>query len=133
MQTKETGLLEQYTGSLSQRIEREYYISEKYYRDAVKRGLRNSDGTGVPIGVTRVGSVLGYMIEDGVRVPVPGQLYYRGIELNEIVEAHRKAGTFGFEEVAFLLLMGFLPSQWELDRFKEIMDRHTVKFSLDIP
>ena len=93
MQTKETGLLEQYTGSLSQRIEREYYISEKYYRDDVKRGLRNSDGTGVPIGVTRVGSVLGYMIEDGVRVPVPGQLYYRGIELNEIVEAHRKAGT----------------------------------------
>ena len=89
----------------------------------MKRGLRNSDGTGVPVGVTRVGSVLGYMIEDGVRVPVPGQLYYRGIELNEIVEAHRKAGTFGFEEVAFLLLMGFLPSQWELDRFNEIMNR----------
>ena len=63
------------------------------------------------------------MIEDGVRVPVPGQLYYRGIELNEIVEAHRKAGTFGFEEVAFLLLMGFPPSQWELDRFNEIMNR----------
>ena len=123
LQTKETGLLEQYTGSLSQRVEREYYISEKYYREDVKRGLRNSDGTGVPVGVTRVGSVLGYMIEDGVRVPVPGQLYYRGIELNEIVEAHRKAGTFGFEEVAFLLLMGFLPSQWELDRFNEIMNR----------
>ena len=123
MQTKETGLLEQYTGSLSQRVEREYYISEKYYREDVKRGLRNSDGTGVPVGVTRVGSVLGYMIEDGVRVPVPGQLYYRGIELNEIVEAHRKTGTFGFEEVAFLLLMGFLPSQWELDRFNEIMNR----------
>ena len=123
MQTKETGLLEQYTGSLSQRVEREYYISEKYYREDVRRGLRNSDGTGVPVGVTRVGSVLGYMIEDGVRVPVPGQLYYRGIELNEIVEAHRKAGTFGFEEVAFLLLMGFLPSQWELDRFNEIMNR----------
>ena len=104
-------------------MEREYYISEKYYREDVKRGLRNSDGTGVPVGVTRVGSVLGYMIEDGVRVPVPGQLYYRGIELNEIVEAHRKAGTFGFEEVAFLLLMGFLPSQWELDRFNEIMNR----------
>ena len=49
------------------------------------------------------------MIEDGVRIPVPGQLYYRGIELNEIVEAHRQAGTFGFEEVAYLLLMGYLP------------------------
>ena len=53
----------------------------------------------------------------------PDSSYYRGIELNEIVEAHRKAGTFGFEEVAFLLLMGFLPSQWELDRFNEIMNR----------
>ena len=118
-----TGMLEQYTGSLTDSIQKEYLIDEKFYQGDVKRGLRNSDGTGVPVGVTRVGSVLGYMIEDGVRVPVPGQLYYRGIELNEIVEAHRKAGTFGFEEVAFLLLMGFLPSQWELDRFNEIMNR----------
>ena len=70
-----TGILEQYTGSLSHHIEKEYHIDPRYYRDDVKLGLRNSDGTGVPIGVTRVGSVLGYMIEDGVRVPVPGQLY----------------------------------------------------------
>ena len=96
------GILEQYTGSLSQHIQTEYSIPPKYYRGDLKLGLRNSDGTGVPIGVTRVGSVLGYMIEDGVRIPVPGQLYYRGIELTEIVEAHRKAGTFGYEEVAYL-------------------------------
>ena len=118
-----TGILEQYTGSLSHHIEKEYHIAPRYYRDDVKLGLRNSDGTGVPIGVTRVGSVLGYMIEDGVRVPVPGQLYYRGIELNEIVEAHQRAGTFGFEEVAYLLLMGYLPSREELASFNEIMDR----------
>ena len=118
-----TGVLEQYTGSLSHHIEKEYHIDPRYYRDDVKLGLRNSDGTGVPIGVTRVGSVLGYMIEDGVRVPVPGQLYYRGIELNEIVEAHQRAGTFGFEEVAYLLLMGYLPSREELASFNEIMDR----------
>ena len=73
-----------------QHIQQEYAIEQEYYRGDIKRGLRNSDGTGVPIGVTKVGSVLGYMIEDGIRVPVPGQLYYRGIELNEIVEAHRK-------------------------------------------
>ena len=118
-----SGILEQYTGSLSQHIQTEYNIPSKYYRGDLKLGLRNSDGTGVPIGVTRVGSILGYMIEDGVRIPVPGQLYYRGIELNEIVEAHRKAGTFGYEEVAYLLLMGYLPSRSELDRFNEIMNR----------
>ena len=89
MEKNGTGILEQYTGSLSHRIEQEYHIGEELYRGDIKRGLRNSDGTGVPIGVTRVGSVLGYMIEDGVRIPVPGQLYYRGIELNEIVEARR--------------------------------------------
>ncbi|MBR2490110.1 MAG: citrate synthase, partial [Ruminiclostridium sp.] len=91
------GILEQYTGSLRQYIEDEYRIEENYLRGDLKRGLRNADGTGVPVGVTKVGSVMGYMIEDGVRVPVPGQLYYRGIELNEIVEAHRAANTFGFE------------------------------------
>ena len=122
MEKNGTGILEQYTGSLSQHIEQEYHIDKRYFRDDVKLGLRNSDGTGVPIGVTRVGSVLGYMIEDGVRVPVPGQLYYRGIELNEIVEAHRRAGTFGYEEVAYLLLMGYLPSREELTRFNEIMN-----------
>ena len=123
MRENGTGILEQYTGSLSQHIQREYHIDEAYYRGDIKRGLRNSDGTGVPIGVTRVGSVQGYMIEDGLRIPVPGQLYYRGIELTEIVEAHRKAGTFGFEEVAYLLLMGYLPSRKELDHFNEIMNR----------
>ena len=123
MQENKTGVLEQYTGSLSQYIQREYHIDESYYRGDIKRGLRNSDGTGVPIGVTRVGSVQGYMIEDGLRIPVPGQLYYRGIELTEIVEAHRQAGTFGFEEVAYLLLMGYLPSKAELARFNEIMNR----------
>ena len=119
----DTGILEEYTGSLSQRIREEYNIDENYYRGDVKRGLRNSDGTGVPIGVTKVGSVQGYMIEDGVRVPVPGPLYYRGIELNEIVEAHRKANTFGFEEVAFLLLMGHLPAKGEMAHFNEIMNQ----------
>ncbi|MGN0969189.1 MAG: citrate synthase [Evtepia sp.] len=123
MMKNDTGILEEYTGSLSKSIREEYNIEENYYRGDVKRGLRNSDGTGVPIGVTKVGSVQGYMIEDGVRVPVPGQLYYRGIELNEIVEAHRKANTFGFEEVAFLLLMGHLPAKGEMAHFNEIMNQ----------
>lgn len=73
------------------------------------------------VGVTKVGSVQGYLLQDGQRVPTPGRLYYRGIELNDIVEAHRKADTFGFEEVAYLLLMGYLPTQDELARFNGIM------------
>ncbi len=115
--------LEKFAGSLGQLIREEYLIGEEYYRGDVKKGLRNSDGTGVLAGVSKVGSVQGYFIQDGQRVSVPGRLYYRGIELNEIVEAHRKAGTFGFEEVAYLLLFGYLPSKTELDHFNEIMKR----------
>ncbi|MDD7494449.1 MAG: citrate/2-methylcitrate synthase, partial [Eubacteriales bacterium] len=118
-----TGMLEQYTGSLTDSIQKEYLIDEKFYQGDVKRGLRNSDGTGVLVGVTKVGSVQGYFMQDGQRIPTPGKLYYRGIELTEIVEAHRKTDTFGFEEVAYLLLMGYLPTRSELDHFNDIMNR----------
>ena len=120
---KENGVIQEYTGSLSRQIREEYHIGEEYYHGEVKRGLRNSDGTGVMVGVTKVGSVQGYLLQDGQRIPIPGRLYYRGIELNDIVEAHRAEGTFGFEEVAYLLLMGYLPSQGELRHFNEIMNR----------
>ena len=114
MVEKDTGILERYTGPLSRRIQEEYAIGDEFYHGEVKKGLRNSDGTGVLVGVTKVGSVQGYLMQDGQRLPAPGRLYYRGIELTDIVEAHRKAGTFGFEEVAYLLLMGYLPSRSEL-------------------
>ncbi len=123
MAEKDTDILERYTEPLSHRIEKEYAIGEEFYHGEVKKGLRNSDGTGVLVGVTKVGSVQGYLLQDGPRVPTPGRLYYRGIELNDIVEAHRKAGTFGFEEVAYLLLMGYLPTQDELARFNGIMSQ----------
>jgi GNAT superfamily N-acetyltransferase len=64
-ETQDTGILEQYTGSLREHIENEYRIEDIYLRSDLKRGLRNADGTGVPVGVTKVGSVMGYMIEDG--------------------------------------------------------------------
>ena len=120
---KDATILKQYTGPLSRSIQDEYAISPEHYRGDVKLGLRNSDGTGVLVGVSRVGSVQGYLLQDGQRVPIPGQLYYRGIELTDIVEAHRKAGTFGYEEVAYLLLLGYLPSKTELQYFNEIMKR----------
>ena len=123
MAEKDTDILVRYTEPLSHRIQKEYAIGDEFYHGEVKKGLRNSDGTGVLVGVTKVGSVQGYLLQDGQRVPTPGRLYYRGIELHDIVEAHRKAGTFGFEEVAYLLLMGYLPTQDELARFNGIMSQ----------
>ena len=120
---KDATILKQYTGPLSRSIQDEYAIGPEHYRGDVKLGLRNSDGTGVLVGVSKVGSVQGYLLQDGQRVPIPGQLYYRGIELTDIVEAHRKAGTFGFEEVAYLLLMGYLPSKSELAYFDRSEER----------
>ena len=120
---KDTTILKQYTTPLSRSIQEQYAISPDHYRGDVKLGLRNSDGTGVLVGVSKVGSVQGYLMQDGQRLPAPGRLYYRGIELTDIVEAHRSAGTFGFEEVAYLLLMGYLPSRSELAYFDKIMNQ----------
>ena len=87
----------------------------------IKRGLRNADGTGVLVGVTGIGSVQGYTMLDGERVPMPGELFFRGISATGIVDAHRAAGTFGYEEVAFLLLMGKLPTKEQYESFREML------------
>ncbi len=96
----------------------QYTPNRQFQQDpSIHYGLRNHDGTGVLIGTTNIGSVQGYYMEDGLRCPMPGKLYYRGISLEDIVESHRKDGTFGFTEVVFLLLVGRLPNQTELDEF----------------
>lgn len=83
----------------------------------VKRGLRNSDGTGVLVGLTVIGEVHGYIIDEGEKVPVEGRLSYRGIDVRDIVEGCRKEGRFGFEEVCYLLLFGHLPTAEQLQKF----------------
>ncbi|MDR0397295.1 MAG: citrate synthase [Oscillospiraceae bacterium] len=95
---------------------------EQFEHESVKRGLRNSDGTGVIAGVTRIGSVRGYHMEDGVPIPADGRLYYRGINVMDIVQAHREAGTFGFEEVSYLLLLGRLPNADQYASFKSLIE-----------
>ena len=105
------------------RVRSHYEIPEKYYNEKVKRGLRNSDGTGVMAGVTGVGRVVGYQIEDGEIIPVPGKLFYRGISLNDIVEHHVNSNTYGYEEVAYLLLMGNLPNADEMAAFKRMLSQ----------
>ena len=94
---------------------------ELYERFGVKRGLRNADGTGVMAGITQIGSVRGYYIQDGEKVPAQGQLIYRGIDLRELIHGFMDEGRFGFEETAFLLLFGQLPSLAQLTAFQELL------------
>ncbi len=92
-----------------------------YDRFGVKRGLRNADGTGVMAGLTKVCSVEGYYVDDGERVPKPGKLVFRGINVNEIVNGCRRDDRFGYEEVAWLLIFGYLPTPEQLERFNAVL------------
>ncbi len=86
-------------------IERSIVIDKANYADIdVKRGLRNADGTGVMAGLTQIGNVQGYYIQDGEKMPMPGQLIYRGIDVNDLVSGFMQEQRFGFEETAYLLL-----------------------------
>jgi len=90
----------------------------------VKRGLRNSDGTGVLAGVTRIGSVQGYYVQDGERIPSPGKLYYRGIDVEELIAGFVAEDRFGFEETAYLLLFGSLPTRERLTQYESILSEY---------
>jgi len=88
----------------------------------VKRGLRNEDGTGVLVGLTNVGNVVGYERNtDGELTAIDGKLFFRGYDVKDIVSSIQMEGRFGFEEVAFLLLSGRLPDEEELQSFKELI------------
>lgn len=84
----------------------------------VKKGLRNEDGTGVRVGLTKVSDVVGYDLIDGVKTNVDGYLYYRGYSINDLVEGSADS-PMGFEEVMFLLAFGFLPTSKELYEFNK--------------
>ncbi len=98
--------------------------SALFQRYGVKRGLRNEDGSGVLVGLTNIGNVVGYeRQEDGHLMPVEGRLYYRGYELKEITRPVLEEGRrFGYEETAYLLLSGDLPDQEELESFSELLN-----------
>lgn len=96
---------------------------DTFQKFGVKRGLRNDDGTGVLVGLTNIGNVVGYTRdEEGNVRSCPGRLYYRGYELNDLVEPLLKEKRFGFEEVAFLILSGRLPDREELHAFQELLN-----------
>ena len=86
-------------------------------RFSVKKGLRNPDGTGVMVGLTKICNVEGYYIDDGEKIPKEGRLNYRGIDLYDFVNGCTADDRFGYEELVYLLLFGALPTQKELDNF----------------
>ena len=103
-------------------IERELYT--KY---DVKRGLRDLNGKGVLAGLTNISDVLAKKIVDGVEVPCEGNLYYRGYNIKELVKGFLDEQRFGFEEVAYLLLFGELPSEAQLADFNQtLVERRTL-------
>jgi len=90
---------------------------ELYVEYDVKRGLRDQTGKGVLAGLTTIGDVVGAVPEGDTLVPAPGQLLYRGIEITDLVDGFVEAGQPGFEETAYLLLFGVLPTRAQLDEF----------------
>jgi citrate synthase len=111
-----------------------------YEQYNVKRGLRNADGTGVLVGLTNIGEVHGYAIEDNEKVPREGKLLYRGYDVAKLVDGFQADGRFGFEESCYLLLFGELPSSEELQEFTDLLgvmralpDNFTEDMILKIP
>jgi citrate synthase len=106
---------------LSDLTSNDYIDVGLYDKYNVKRGLRNADGSGVLVGLTRVGEVHGYIVIEGENQAVDGQLFYRGINVEEIVVAAAREKRFAFEEVVYLLMFGALPAKAQLEKFCALM------------
>ncbi len=99
-------------------------IEASLYRQyEVKKGLRDLDGQGVRAGLTNVSAILSFKAEDGKRVPIPGELYYRGININDLTKGFVEEKRYGFAETTYLLIFGKLPTMQELEDFKQILKR----------
>ncbi|MEF8846388.1 MAG: citrate/2-methylcitrate synthase, partial [Bacteroidales bacterium] len=117
-------LIEKLTRCIEQSCKVDTELFKKY---DVKRGLRNQDHTGVLVGLTNIGDVVGYEMRDGKPVPVEGQLYYRGLEVRDIVKGFQEEKRHGYEEAVYLLLAGELPKSSDLSEFKKyISDRREL-------
>lgn len=115
--------LEKFEQDLSKKL-RNSIDPELYNKYQVKRGLRDSDGRGVLVGLTEIGEVHSYIIDENEVIPIPGTLMYRGINIQHIVNGFLKDDRFGFEEVCYLLLFGELPNKKELNEFTELVSKY---------
>ena len=102
-------------------IRNNFIDPDLYNQFNVKRGLRNADGTGVLVGLTRIGDVHGYIIDEGEKIAVDGKLYYRGIDVEDLTAAAEKEDRFGFEEAVYLLMLGALPNRDQLADFSALL------------
>lgn len=98
--------------------------TQLYTKYNVKRGLRNSDGTGVLVGLTEIGDVHAYIVDEKEKVPVEGKLRYRGIDVYDLVNNFVAENRFGFEECCYLLLFGELPDHKSLDEFSKLLGEY---------
>lgn len=87
----------------------------------IKRGLRNADGTGVVVGITNISNVHGYVVSEGDKVPDRGRLSYRGYSISDLVDHAVAENRFGFEETAYLLMAGELPTAEQLKTFNDLI------------
>lgn len=97
---------------------------ELYAKYDVKRGLRDISGKGVLTGLTEICEIISYTIVDNDLIPCEGKLYYRGLDVEEIINGFMKDDRFGFEEVTYLLLFGELPTHEKLNRFTASLEQY---------
>ena len=95
--------------------------SELYSKYEVKRGLRDISGKGVLAGLTEIGEIRSYTIVDNEMIPCEGKLFYRGMDIEELVKGFASERRFGFEEITYLLLFGDLPDKKELETFSALL------------
>ncbi|MGE5422069.1 MAG: citrate/2-methylcitrate synthase [Ignavibacteriales bacterium] len=108
--------------ALTELAERNSQISPHLFsKYIVKRGLRDIDGRGVLVGLTKIGDVHSYIIDENEIIPVPGRLLYRGLDINEIVDGFLEDDRFGFEETCYLLLFGELPTHEQMADFRQLL------------
>lgn len=98
--------------------------SNLYAKYEVKRGLRDLSGQGVLTGLTEISEIRSYTIVDRDMIPCEGKLYFRGVDVEEIVDGFLQEKRFGYEEVVYLLLFGELPTETQLEELKQLLSEY---------
>lgn len=107
---------------LSQLCCKNGFIDPEFYtKYEVKRGLRDADGKGVLTGLTEISEVTSVTHKDGKRISIPGELYYRGYSIEDLVKGFIHDEHYGFEEITYLLLTGELPNKEQFDKFNNLL------------
>ena len=105
-------------------VSNSYIDPELYSKYEVKRGLRDINGKGVLTGLTEIAEVKSYTIEDSEMIPCEGKLFYRGYDIEDLVNGFVEDKRFGFEETTYLLLFGKLPTSDELNEFNALLGHY---------